>query len=934
MCDHESSEGGVRADASPTRQPEATREMAPGLEALRAQQTTLLNTMMQQVNSLNARVEVAEAEAAASAAKAATQGSGTAQSRDAEIEALRQFPYVTLVAGNPSPTRPATLENHMPQTHHLYNDNTYNALCKRTNALMRYERLVLAPALSYLHDSAAHSASAVDSVTDKENAPTMEDLGEGVSAAHNTVKGVLALLNNRYTMIQLRARMESDATVHGGAESVACEAGVHRGEDLTFRAERCWTPCASRGVQRREPTLQEKGVSGAEPGDEQVASCDGLPLVELAPRQVALQDRDSKKLRRLAKPDNWCFSFDLQDGYHVVGINPAFQEYMQFDVWGSCFSAAPFLSGRKSCLIRNEKKGHWEAAQLVEHLGLEVDLKAGQFHVTPARLQNIHVKAKALLSKASGQRRWLPAQRIATFAGLCQSVYLAVPLARLSRRELHYVLFTKRGWSSHGRRGVVAQAASSVPVEQSQDLTKPDESEAAHRLVPLRLGRHFTSRNPELMRRMRLLWILLDLRHRAPSKVHQKRVDRFASELSAQLPRYCAQWHDPGCEGVDSLAFSGLGEVNWVNPPWSLLDEVAHKLREERCSATVVAPYWLGQIWFQQLEAMADESFCPGAGTSLLPAEAGRVRDGTVSCSASPPPVGDTGEDGLTWVVCDDGNEEVLEMSKEKYEVLPAAVQHLSSWDAALQERWRGELGDSSLTELAVQMQAAALGEKMCRRPTKPYLSAINNHHEDMGYPGPAKGRGVSRAVKAMSSLQVRAADDAGDERTWLPARHVSAMHAHMLQLQPVGMTETELLRACTYVVFTFVTFGRPDTGVPMQRTHISITGDTVSVVLHKEKGRRHVRLKRRLTIPAAGVLGLVKLLQHWQQVRDASWVQHPVASAKDRSSYRRLPWERGKLQLAQANGWLSSAIHSYINPTAVPDEHMEKYFGWTTPRW
>ncbi|KAK3252189.1 hypothetical protein CYMTET_38505 [Cymbomonas tetramitiformis] len=567
-----------------------------GLEALRAQQTTLLNTMMQQVNSLNARVEVAEAEAAASAAKAATQGSGTAQSRDAEIEALRQFPYVTLVAGNPSPTRPATLENHMPQTHHLYNDNTYNALCKRTNALMRYERLVLAPALSYLHDSAAHSASAVDSVTDKENAPTMEDLGEGVSAAHNTVKGVLALLNNRYTMIQLRARMESDATVHGGAESVACEAGVHRGEDLTFRAERCWTPCASRGVQRREPTLQEKGVSGAEPGDEQVASCDGLPLVELAPRQVALQDRDSKKLRRLAKPDNWCFSFDLQDGYHVVGINPAFQEYMQFDVWGSCFSAAPFLSGRKSCLIRNEKKGHWEAAQLVEHLGLEVDLKAGQFHVTPARLQNIHVKAKALLSKASGQRRWLPAQRIATFAGLCQSVYLAVPLARLSRRELHYVLFTKRGWSSHGRRGVVAQAASSVPVEQSQDLTKPDESEAAHRLVPLRLGRHFTSRNPELMRRMRLLWILLDLRHRAPSKVHQKRVDRFASELSAQLPRYCAQWHDPGCEGVDSLAFSWLGEVNWVNPPWSLLDEVAHKLREERCSATVVAPYWLGFV--------------------------------------------------------------------------------------------------------------------------------------------------------------------------------------------------------------------------------------------------------------------------------------------------------------------------------------------------
>eukprot|EP00854_Cymbomonas_tetramitiformis_P002522 gene2521-biopygen2451 len=34
--------------------------------------------------------------------------------------------------------------------------------------------------------------------------------------------------------------------------------------------------------------------------------------------------------------------------------------------------------------------------------------------------------------------------------------------------------------------------------------------------------------------------------------------------------------------------------------------------------------------------------------------------------------------------------------------------------------------------------------------------------------------------------------------------------------------------------------------------------------------------------------------------------------------------------------GWsqLSSAIHPYIDPTAVTDEHMERYFGWSTPRW
>ncbi|KAK3280388.1 hypothetical protein CYMTET_11773 [Cymbomonas tetramitiformis] len=157
----------------------------------------------------------------------------------------------------------------------------------------------------------------------------------------------------------------------------------------------------------------------------------------------------------------------------------------------------------------------------------------------------------------------------------------------------------------------------------------------------------------------------------------------------------------------------------------------------------------------------------------------------------------------------------------------------------------------------------------------QPYLSAINNYHEDMGFPGPAKGRAVSRAVKGMSRLQVQAAEAAGEEqtvRTWLPARHVSAVHEHGLGLERVGRAATELLRACTYVVFAFVTFGRPETGVSMRREHISITGDDISVVLHKEKGRGHVHLRRRLTIPAAGVAGVVRLLQHWQRVRDASW--------------------------------------------------------------
>ncbi len=396
-----------------------------------------------------------------------------------------------------------------------------------------------------------------------------------------------------------------------------------------------------------------------------------------------------------------------------------------------------------------------------------------------------------------------------------------------------------------------------------------------------------------------------------------------------------------------------------------------------------------------------------------------------------PGKVGDTDEHSMTRVTYDDGDVEMLDMHTERYRVVPPAKgEQANEWDAALEGRWRSELGDSSLTELAVRMQGAALQDTTLGnyRPKaaafmhfcvaegrswlpateatvrlyiahlmskgtiraaslQPYLSAVNNYHEDMGFDGPAKGRSVSRAVKGMASLQVAAAGTQNEEetvRTWLPARHVSKVHAHGLAMRPTGRAEMELLRACTYVVFAFVTFGRPDTGVSMQKSHIAVADGVISVVLHREKGKRHVRLKRRLTIPATGVDGLVQLLERWQSARDEWWqrTSSPCGGA-EKDSYWRLPWEQGRLTSAQANDWvqlalgtlkclppegghfsghstrkgactcaravgallekccflggwsqLSSAIHAYIDPTAVPDEHMEKYFGWTTPRW
>ena len=122
---------------------------------------------------------------------------------------------------------------------------------------------------------------------------------------------------------------------------------------------------------------------------------------------------------------------------------------------------------------------------------------------------------------------------------------------------------------------------------------------------------HYSSRVPSIMRRLRELWLLLDVneielsvlytrseanvwadalsRERdteewmlnpdvfdlLQSKFGPRTVDRFASMLTAQLPRYNSRWQDPRCEAVDSLSLDWRGENNYCNPPWTLLAQVA-----------------------------------------------------------------------------------------------------------------------------------------------------------------------------------------------------------------------------------------------------------------------------------------------------------------------------------------------------------------------
>eukprot|EP00854_Cymbomonas_tetramitiformis_P034342 gene34342-biopygen26299 len=714
-------------------------------------------------------------------------------------------------------------------------------------------------------------------------------------------------------------------------------------------------------------------------------------------------------------------------------------------------------------LTRNEKKGQWEPGQLIEHLGLEVDLREGLFRVTEARVAKIHVQAKSIICDASRDRRWLSARRLASFNGLCQSVYLAVPAARLYLRELYFVLTTKRSWGAkvklsrqalhdlewwlrlpvmsrwNGRKIWRSPTRAKLHTDSSLrawggvlNLDKeargfwPDELRHLHithleleavfktaqSFMPELEGKvvrlycdnqavvamlsHFMSRNPELMRRMRKLWLLLDLNDielqaryiRSEANERADRlsrckdiddwqlnrrwfewadsawgphtVDRFASEISAQLPRYFAGWHDPRCEGVDSLAYDWRGEINWVNPPWALLDEEGPLRPEQARRFAAAGDVKVGRSHVPHPPEAVNDSSCTD------------LRQPT-SAAVEPVPVGTRlqiywelddawypvalvlyDEDSFANIVYNDGDKEVVDLANEQFKIIGDVETPI-------------ELGTSEHSELVVQMQKAALqpttkgkydpkvrkfvlfcqqqGREWLPATTatvllylsfllksktikssslQPYLSAINNYHEDLHYEAPAKGRSVTRAVKGMAVLQ---AD-----------QQVISAEAHQLD-----------------------------------------RGRTVG------KGRRHHQVKRRLQIPWKGVTGLREALENWQVHRDLAWKSSTSSRTPTDNvagSYWRLPGERGAFEGASlANEWIqlalgllgcippegghftahstrkgaattaravgtmlervcffggwaqnSSVVHRYIDPTAVPDEYMKHFFGWMAP--
>ena len=71
--------------------------------------------------------------------------------------------------------------------------------------------------------------------------------------------------------------------------------------------------------------------------------------------------------------------------------------------------------------------------------------------VPPGKEERLRKGARDILCRAARHRRWLPVRVLAGFAGLAQSVQLALPLARLYLRAIFDVIKTKHSWESDVR---------------------------------------------------------------------------------------------------------------------------------------------------------------------------------------------------------------------------------------------------------------------------------------------------------------------------------------------------------------------------------------------------------------------------------------------------------------------------------------------------
>ncbi|KAK3284586.1 hypothetical protein CYMTET_7774 [Cymbomonas tetramitiformis] len=374
-------------------------------EANRKQQDLQFQLLSEQLKALRAETSASQDAKDDAATKKATTG-------DAELEKLKKLPYCPYADVDPFPTRPDIMTDCMAKIFDLYGDKTHTTLCKKADTSMKFKQMVLGPALAYFHDAIVYKETTMDMIEDLskvEHAPFLNELWDRMLCAHNTKRGVYGTLCNRYTMIGYRAMLEGDNEASGGADAVRAK--------LAFMEQKIYS--STEGVVADSVLtkwLAEFDSSKAKAVTTTTAKSSGARCRSMCEAGKELGARGPRAARR----DGGLRRHSGQAGARVL----------------------PYM------VITQTRDDAFVQRDRVEKLLSRLE---GLFRVTKARLKKIHAKATALICRAAREQRWVQARELAGFNGLCQSVYLAVPAARLYLRELYFVLGKKRSWGSKAR---------------------------------------------------------------------------------------------------------------------------------------------------------------------------------------------------------------------------------------------------------------------------------------------------------------------------------------------------------------------------------------------------------------------------------------------------------------------------------------------------
>ena len=83
-------------------------------------------------------------------------------------------------------------------------------------------------------------------------------------------------------------------------------------------------------------------------------------------------------------------------------------------------------------------------------------------------------------------------------------------------------------------------------------------------------------------------------------------IDRFATMATTKCISYNSRFLDPASMGVDALLQGDWGtENNYVNPPIRLIDQVLDIVCQQQATATIIAPAWKAQWFYQRLKNLS-----------------------------------------------------------------------------------------------------------------------------------------------------------------------------------------------------------------------------------------------------------------------------------------------------------------------------------------